>query len=286
MDRFDIAIIGAGPAGISAAITAKVRNKKILLLGAGGVSEKVKKAHAIRNYPGLPDISGADFTAALQEHLHTLQIEIAEEQVTNVYALGEYFAIQTSANLYEANAVIVATGVAQEKQLPGEEQFLGRGVSYCATCDAFLYKDKEVAVLGYNEESEKEAQFLASTVAKVYYLPIKGKPTFEEQNIEVLHAKPTGIIGGLKADKLETEQGALAVDGIFILREAVNPGVLVPGVELAEDGVHVKTNLQGETNLPGLFVAGDIAGLPYQYIKAAGQGNVAALSAVKYLAAK
>ncbi len=283
MDRFDIAIIGAGPAGISAAITAKVRNKKILLLGAGGISQKVQKAHAIRNYPGLPDVSGADFTTALQEHLHKLEIEVTPEQVTNVYAMGDYYAIQTAENMYEATTVILATGVVQEKQLPGEEQFLGRGVSYCATCDAFLYKDKEVAVLGYNEESEREAQFLSTTSAKVYYIPVKGNPKFREDNIEIVQAKPQKIEGSLKADTLVTTNGKLSVDGIFILREAVNPGVLVPGLGLAEDGVHVKVNLQMETNLPGLFAAGDMVGLPYQYIKAAGQGNIAALSAVNYL---
>ncbi|MDO4521946.1 MAG: NAD(P)/FAD-dependent oxidoreductase [Eubacteriales bacterium] len=282
MARADIAIIGSGPAGISAAITAKVRNKNILLFGSGGLSEKLRKAHGIRNYPGLPDISGADLADAFQEHLDALEIPMLQEQVTNIYAMGDYFAIQTSAGMYEASTVILGAGVVQGKPLPGEDEYLGRGVSYCATCDANFYKDGTVAVLGYNDEAVSETEFLASVCKKVYYIPGKGNPEFEAENIEVVHERPKAVLGALKVNALQTEQREIPVDGVFILKDAISPDKLVPGLEI--DGAHVVVNLQMETNLPGFFACGDVAGKPYQYVKAAGQGNIAALSAVAYLA--
>lgn len=112
MERFDIAIIGTGPGGISAAITATIRKKNIILFGSKEISTKVSKAHKIQNYPGLPDIAGADLAKAYQEHLDRMGIEICEERVTLMYAMGDYFAIQTSANkMYEASSVILASGV-------------------------------------------------------------------------------------------------------------------------------------------------------------------------------
>ena len=133
MARWDIAIIGTGPAGVSAALTAKNRNKSILLLGSGEMSEKVAKAHEIRNYPGLPFVKGADMAAAFRDQLDRMEIAITEKRVGAVYAMGDFFALQVGEDMEEAEAVILATGVVQAKPLPGEEEFLGRGVSYCAT---------------------------------------------------------------------------------------------------------------------------------------------------------
>lgn len=281
--RYDIAIIGTGPAGISAAITAKVRGKSVLLLGSRAGSRKVAGAHGIRNYPGLPDISGSDFSAALLHHLTAMELPITETQITAVYAMGDYFALQTPADLLEASAVILATGVVTAPPLPGEQPLLGRGVSYCATCDAHFYRGKTVAVLGYNAEADAEADFLAETAAKVLYFPQGQRPVTVSDRVAVLHERPTALLtddaGSLTA--LQTDKTTHPVDGVFILRDAVAPGQFVPG--LATDGPHAAVDLQMRTNLPGCFACGDLAGLPYQYVKAAGQGNVAALSAVDYL---
>ena len=148
MARTEIAIIGSGPAGVSAAITASLRGKPVLLFGSKTLSDKIGKAHTIRNYPGLPDISGEALRAAFQRHLDAMGVTVTEARVNAVYAMGDYFAIQTAGETYEATAVILATGVVQGKPLPGEEEFLGRGVSYCATCDTPLYRGKRVAVIG------------------------------------------------------------------------------------------------------------------------------------------
>ena len=153
MERIEIAIIGTGPAGVSAALTASNRNKKIRLFGSRGMSTKVARAHEIRNYPGLPFVSGPEMAAAFRDQLDRMGIEISEERIGAVYAMGDYYALQAGEEMVEAETVILATGVVQGKPLPGEEELLGRGVSYCATCDAPLYRGKEVAVIGYLTEA-------------------------------------------------------------------------------------------------------------------------------------
>ena len=288
--RYDVAIIGTGPAGVSAAITAKVRNKSVLLIGSADISDKVAKAHSIRNYPGLPDIAGSELAARLQEHLKQMEIEITDRKVTMVYAMGDYYSLQIDQDFVEATSVILAIGVSFGKPLPGEDENLGRGVSYCATCDGALYRGKEAVIVGYAPKEEADARFLSELADKVTYIPVYKKdemPADPAQlfpgigNIEVVVAKPAAIEKRDGKMVLTTDQGEIISDGIFLLRESVSPGKLVPGLEL--DGNHVKVDRGMAANLPGLFAAGDITGTPYQYIKAAGEGNVAALSAVSYI---
>ena len=281
MERYDIAIIGTGPAGVSAALTAKNRNKGILLLGSRQMSEKVAKAHEIRNYPGLPFVKGEEMAAAFRDQLEKMEIPVTEKRIGSVYAMGDYFALQAGEEMIEAKSVILATGVVSAKPLPGEEALLGRGVSYCATCDAPLYRNRTVAVIGYSPREESEAAFLNEVCAKVMYFPVYREETNLPEGVEVIREKVLEIGKAESGPVVKTEKGEYAADGIFVLREAVAPGTLVPGLET--EGAHVKVNRQMETNIPGVFACGDITGTPYQYIKAAGEGNVAALSAVKYL---
>ncbi|MDO4475129.1 MAG: FAD-dependent oxidoreductase [Eubacteriales bacterium] len=278
--------MGSGPAGISAAITAKVRNKNIIMFGPRSLSEKIRKAHQILNYPGLPEISGQELADGYQNHLQNMDIEVTSEQVITVYSMGSYFAIQTSSNeMYEAETVILAMGLSQAKPLEKEEELLGRGVSYCATCDAQFYRGKKVIVAGFHKEAEEEAQYLAEIAEEVLYFPVYKEEVDLPGHIQVIRETPVSIFGGFKANGITTKEGnSYEADGIFILRESVSPKNLVPGLKM--DGNHVEVNLQMETNLQGCFACGDLVGKPYQYIKAAGQGNVAALSAVSYLAKK
>ena len=281
MERVDIAIVGTGPAGISAAITAKVRNKSILLLGPQGLSEKLSKAHRIDNYPGLPQIAGAELAARLQEQLAGLGVTITDRRVASVFSAGGYFMLQAGEDILEARSVILAGGISAGKALPGEDALLGRGVSYCATCDARLYRGKTVAVLGYSADAAEEAEFLAEVVDRVLFFPMGGSEPAERGNLRIVRETPLAVEGERTASGVRTAEGFHEASCVFILRESVAPDRLVPG--LAMDGVHVAVDLQMRTNLPGLFACGDIAGRPYQYIKAAGQGNVAALSAAAYL---
>ncbi|MBR1899897.1 MAG: NAD(P)/FAD-dependent oxidoreductase [Lachnospiraceae bacterium] len=291
--RYDVAVIGTGPAGVSAAITAKVRNKSVLLLGSAEISDKVAKAHSIQNYPGLPDIPGAELAKKLREHLDQMGIEITDRRVTMIYAMGDFFSLQIDQEFVEATSVILAIGVSFGKPLPGEDENLGRGVSYCATCDGALYRGKEAVIVGYAPKEEADARFLSELVDKVTYIPVYKKDEMPSEgtelfpgiaNIEVVCAKPEAIERRDGRMVLTTDLGEIVSDGIFLLRESVSPGKLVPGLEL--DGNHVKVDRKMASNLPGLFAAGDITGTPYQYIKAAGEGNVAALSAVSFIDSK
>ena len=282
MERYDIAIIGTGPAGISAAITASIRNKKILLLGQAGLSDKVRKAHAIQNYPGLYGVTGEELQKALLGHLASMNISITEGKVTLIYPMGEYFALQISGQNVEASTVILATGVVTAKPLPNEEEFLGRGVSYCATCDAPLYKGRKVGIVGFSPKEEAEADFMAEYASEVVYFPIYKEEVHVDARVKVLREKPLEIrAGGFKANGLITDCGEHDFDGVFLLRDSVSPKQLVPGLELSD--AHIKVDRNMCTNIPGCFACGDITGKPYQYIKSAGEGNVAALSAAAYL---
>lgn len=281
--RYDIAIIGTGPAGVSAAITSAVRGKSIILLGSKNLSDKMTKAERIDNYPGLPSVSGQAMAEAYRKQLEALSVEVTEKRVNAVYAMGKYFALQAGEAVIEATTVILASGIVLGKPLPGEDEFLGRGVSYCATCDGRLYAGRKAAVLGYSEDAADEADFLADVVGDVLYFPLgKTRPKARE-NLHIIEEKPVGIEGMMKVNTLVTDKQRYDVDVVFILRDAIAPDKMVPG--LKTEGPHIAVDLQMTTNLKGLFACGDIAGRPYQYIKAAGQGNVAALSAVAYLAA-
>lgn len=283
MERYDIAIIGTGPAGLEAAVTAKLRNKSILLLGGSTSSDKVSKAQRIQNYLGLPDISGGDMAGAFLNHIKVMDIEIREDRANAVYSMGDYFAIQGHNDTYEAASVILAVGLAAAKPLPGELENLGRGVSYCATCDAALYKGRSAAIVAYSAGDESEAEFLAERAEKVYYLPQYDYSGNLSGNIEVIEGlKPVSIEMDDDKSLLNTSEQTIVSNGTFILRQQVAPAQLVPGV--AMDGNHVRVDRTMATNIRGLFACGDITGQPYQYIKAAGEGNVAALSAVSYLA--
>ena len=281
MERYDIAIIGTGPAGLSAAITATIRNKKVLLLGSRDLSGKLSKAHEIQNYLGFPAVKGEDLAAAFQKHIADMGISITEKRVSAVYAMGDYFALQAGEDMVEATAVILATGVVQGKPLPGEEELLGKGVSYCATCDAPLYRGKTAAVIGYSPREEAEAAFLSEVCTEVLYFPVYKEETDLPASVRVIRDKVTGVENQDGKRLVRTADNSYTVDGVFILREAVSPGQLVPG--LPTEGPHVTVNRKMEAGIPGVFACGDIVGTPYQYIKSAGEGNVAALSAVSYL---
>lgn len=285
--RYDIAIIGTGPAGISAAITAKLRNKNIILFGNKDLSDKINKAHSIKNYTGLPNVTGEELAAALKNHLNDLDIEITEKRVNAVYSMGEYFALQVGKEMIESKSLIIATGVTASKTLENEDEFLGRGVSYCATCDAHFCKGKDVAVIAYTKEAEEDALFLSEVCSSIKYFPLYdiSNEIFDKYgNIQIIKDKPIGFAGNMKAEKIICENSSYDAFSTFVVRNNISADKLVPG--LKTDGTHIIVDLQMETNIKGLFACGDIAGKPYQYIKSAGQGNIAALSAVVYLANK
>lgn len=278
---YDVAIIGTGPAGISAALTLKSLKKNIVWFGSRALSEKIRRAELITNYAGLSSVSGEDFANALTRQINDMGIEITDKQVTGVYDMSSHYGILCDTDMYEARTVILASGVEPIKAIEGELDFLGRGVSYCATCDGSLYKDKTIAVVCTSAEYELEIEYLAKLAKKVFLFPLYKDVTVSQDNIEILRAVPQKIIGNARADRLVHSNGELEIDGVFLLKSAISPSALVTGLK-TEDG-HVTVARDCSTNLAGLFAAGDCTGRPYQYAKAVGEGNVAAHSAVKYL---
>ena len=285
----DCIIVGSGTAGVSAALTLKANAKNFMLFGSPDLSEKIVKAERIRNYPGLSNISGKEFANALKTQLKDADIEVCNERITGVYALKDKFSVLTEkGNTYESKTVILACGVESVKQIDGETEFSGRGVSYCATCDGFLYKGKTIGIVCTSKRLEHEIGYLADFAKTVYLVPMYRDVAISHENITVIKKMPKKIDGKLRVDKLvfatppaEDIPAEVPVDGVFMLRESVSPAILVGGLE--QENGHVVVGRDMSTNLKGCFAAGDCTGRPYQYAKAVGEGNIAAHAVSEYL---
>lgn len=281
-DIFDIAVIGGGPAGLSAALTGRIRNKNVAIFEHLEHSEKLQKAHLVDNYLGMPQITGQGMMQQFVAHCLAHQPILIKEKVTNVYPGEAGFTLLTPRESYQARTVILATGVVSTALFAGEREFLGRGVSYCATCDGMFYQGKDVAVISYSPEGEHEAEYLGEICRQVYYLPqYKEYRRAMRSNIQVVESKPQAIQGDAQVDKLLTNQQEMKVHGVFIFRQSDPVENILPGLEL--EGEVIKVARDMSTNIPGIFAAGDCTGKPWQIAKAAGEGQVAVLSAIAYL---
>ena len=193
---YDIAIIGAGPAGLSAAITARARNKDVLVISNKPQESPLAKASLIDNYPGMPQTSGLDLINMMVEQAIGLGAAINYGRVISALPMGGYFALSVGDEIVEARAVILAAGTQPGKAFKGESEFLGRGVSYCATCDGMLYRNSVVCVVGLNSESVKEANFLKEIGAEVVFLAKKA-PQGLSEHITVKHGSVAEIQGDM-----------------------------------------------------------------------------------------
>lgn len=283
--RYDCIIIGSGPAGLSAAMNLKIYNKNFLWFGNAKLSDKVEKAEKVNNYPGLPSVSGKELQAAFLKHKEEMQLEITDKIVSSIYDMGGYYNVMAENQFFETESIILAMGVVAANQYQGEAEFVGRGVSYCATCDGALYRDKKIAVVSTAKRFEHEIEFLADIAEQVYLFPFYKDCEIQKDNVEIVKKAIKEIKGGFRAESLVLGDATdLSVDGIFIMRNAIAPTTLLAKLEM-EDG-HIAVNRQMKTNLKGVFAAGDCTGKPYQYTKAVGEGNIAAHSAIEYLGEK
>jgi thioredoxin reductase (NADPH) len=293
---YDIAIIGGGPAGLSAAITARLRDKQVIVISNDFHVSRLARAEFVDNYPGMPHISGVALLEAMHRQAVDLGVAFLEDRVISVLPFGERFSITTASDLAEAKTLVLAVGLDAGKAYPGEMDYLGRGVSYCATCDGMLYRDKTVVVVGLSDDAPHEATFLDSIGCHVTYLAASPM-TFPDGSIVVRSGRVSSITGdalgvtGLVYRPLEgdadfgvSEESTLVAEGVFILRPSIAPSALVSGIAL--DGRLLKVDDRLSTNIPGVFAAGDCATRPAQVAKAVGEGQVAALSAVAYLDAQ
>lgn len=268
-DTFDIIIVGGGAAGTSAAVTALNRGKTVAVVTNPVDTTALYKAERVTNYPGFAEITGAELATRFRDQLDASGAQIIAGRALSVTPLGDSFGVAVGNDFYMSSAVILAVGITRANLYPGEERLLGRGVSYCATCDGMLYRGKTVAVIGSTREAHEDADFLESIGCSV--LRFADSRRYEIRGEERVNA--------LVADATE-----YSVDAVFIIKESIKLTRLVPGLETVASGI--VADKSGATNIPGVFAAGDCAGKPYQLAKATGEGNIAALAACEYIAAK
>lgn len=263
-DVYDVIVIGNGPAGLSAAINVRQRNGSVLVIGLPQKGSLLYKTEEIDNYPGFEKISGRDLLDKMTQHALDKGADFEEERVLSAMPLGDTWMVSAGANVFTGRKVIFAGGVSRGKTYPGEDRFLGRGVSYCATCDGMMYRNKKIAIIGYSDADQEEVHFLKGLSPDVHYFRRPGKVTIE---------------GEQKVSGLEIDGEHYEADGIFILRPALSPASVFTGLEL-ENG-YIKTDADQATNLKGLYAAGDCTGGPLQVAKAVGEGLVAGQAAMK-----
>lgn len=275
----DIAIIGGGPAGLSAAINAVARNKTVKIFT--NVSNYLQKAENIDNYLGLPNISGKKLMCDFIQHVNNLKVPFEYGKVINIIKLDDLFMINFSSKIVKAKTVILAIGVTNNKLLNNEEKLLGKGISYCATCDGTLYKGKNIAVYGNADDIIEEANFLSSLGANVNFITVKKDIKGLNQNINVINGIISDIIGDNKLEGVIINDKYIKLDGLFLLRNSIAPNSIVKDLIL-EDG-YIVVNRNMETNIKGIYACGDCTGNPLQISKATGEGLVAAQNAARYI---
>ncbi|MDD3270407.1 MAG: NAD(P)/FAD-dependent oxidoreductase [Syntrophomonadaceae bacterium] len=284
-DIYDLAILGCGPAGLSAAINATIRNKKVIVIGAELCSPPLHKAQKIDNYLGFPAIKGEDLLDRFMQHAQSMDIEITSNKAGAINEDAGKFSILVGDEIIQSRSIVIATGIPYKPTLPQEEEFLGRGLGYCATCDGPIYRGKDVLLIGHSSEAEPEADFMAEICAKVYYLPLYKDYGAIDSRVEIITSRPAEIIGEDFVEGLKLSDGkTIKVEGLFVLGGETAPDRLIPGLEIEDK--HIKVNRRQETNLAGVYAAGDCTGTPYQVAKSVGEGQIAGLNASNYVSGK
>ncbi len=300
---YDLAIIGAGPAGLSASVYASRYGVKNLVLGVipGGL---INDSHELGNWLGTEKISGYEFAQKAQAHAKALGAEIKQTMVKKVIRNGDGFILDLSNNEQaRAKSVLMAMGTKRRRlNVPGEEEFAGKGVSYCATCDGFFYRGKTVGVVGGNDSAAAAALHLSAIAEQVYIIyrgeKLRAESFWQEaivkaKNIKMIYQteisaiKGLGKLSGVELTKEHEGSADLALDGLFI-EAGSDPSIdLAKQAEVAvDDAGYIKIDASGQTSQPGIWAAGDItdgSNKLKQIITAASEGAIAANSIQKYL---
>lgn len=278
---YDIAILGGGPAGLSAAINARARNKTAVVISNRYQENPLYRSPSVRNYPGIAETSGRELLERMHRQAEQMGAEFVEKRLIAAMPMGKSWMLSAEDTIVEAKAVILAGGVLHSEKFPGEDDFLGRGVSYCATCDGMLYRGKHVVVYGETAAAEREANYLRDIGCAVIYLSRRSAQGEWNSAIPRISMKTLEICGEQAVTHVLVDGEKVLCEGVFLLRPSVAPVDLMRGLAL-EDG-HVRVNRSMETNLPGVYAAGDCTGKPYQIAKAVGEGQIAALAAAERL---
>jgi len=298
---YDIIIIGAGPAGLAAAVYGQRAEKKTLLIDEKGYGGQIINTPEVENYPAIQKISGFDFANNLYQQAADLGAELTFEKAVGIEEKGDIKTVKTEGSAYDAKAVIIATGAKNRPLgLGREEELTGRGVSYCATCDGAFYRGKTVAVIGGGNTALEDAEVLSGLAEKVYLIHRRDAFRGEEstvkriqakENVEILLNKvPTAFIGedkiaGLEIqDKNTGETATLELDGVFVaIGQMPDNGAFVQQIQLDDKG-YAEAGEDCLTKTRGVFVAGDCRTKKVrQLATAVADGAVAALAAVEYM---
>lgn len=277
---YDIAVIGGGPAGLSAAVNARARNKSVLVVTNDYRESPLYKAEWVDNYLGMPGRTGPELLEAYHSHAEAMGTVFRAGRALNIMPMEGTNYIGIGSDMEEARAVILATGVSRGRKYPGEAEFLGRGVSYCATCDGMLYRNRPVAVVGLAPDAPEEANFLHGLGCRVTYVSPRA-PAGLDPAIPYVKAARMEITGSSAVSALQADGREIPCDGVFLLRHAVAPTDLLPGLTL--EGGYVAVDRDMRTSLPGIFTCGDCTGEPLQLSKAAGEGLIAGQKAAEYV---
>ena len=278
---YDVAILGGGPAGLSAAISARVRNKTVAVISNDYRENPLYRSAHVPNYPGLPDVSGSELLDRMHVQAKELGAEFIEKRMISAMNVGASWFLSAQDALVEAKTVILAGGVVRGEKFPGEDALVGRGVSYCATCDGMLYRRRHVVVYGETAAAEREANYLKEIGCMVVYVSRRKENGALTDTIPFIRIKTMEICGETAVEHVLLDGEKVLCDGVFLLRSSVAPTDLLKDLAMAAG--HVWVNAAMETNLPRVYAAGDCVGTPYQIAKAVGEGQVAALSAVQRL---
>ena len=303
MENYDLIIIGGGPAGVTAGIYAARQKLNTLLITKSFGGQVARKAVAIENYPGFEEISGMELIKKFEKHLRKQKVDIERDEVTKLKKIGNHFFVQTkSKNRFQSKAVIVASGAdPRPLEVPGEKEFIGKGLSYCVTCDGPLFEGKTVAVIGGGNAGFEAAIALSNWAKKIYILEFGEKIRADETNQEIV--KKTGKVEVITNAEVREIQGAqfvnsliyqdrktkkeikLPVDGIFVEIGSQPATSFVKGLVDFNERDEIKVDFETfQTKTPGLFAAGDVnVGSFKQIVTACGEGAKAALATYNYL---
>ena len=301
----DVVILGSGPAGLTAAIYAARAELSPVVLRGDQPGGQVTITEALDNFPGFPvGISGFELFQAMEKQAERFGAKIVADAAVEVDFKQHPFKIKTRENHYETKTVIITTGSDPRKlDVPGEKEFIGKGVSYCATCDGFFFKGKKVAVIGGGDSAVEEGLFLtkfASSVTLIHrrdrlraHAHLQSRATANEKMNFIWDTVVTEVVGnkeggvhGLRLKNLKTEEETIFdADGIFVfIGHIPNTQIFQEQIEMDESGIII-TDRRQRTNLPGVFAAGDVQDPIYrQAITSAGAGCIAAMEAEKFLA--
>lgn len=296
---YDIIIVGAGPAGMTAALYAKQAGKNILVLEKEAYGGQILKAHKVKNYPGFNEISGFEFATNLYNQLTNLNVEFKFEEVLKINLNGDTKEVITKKGNYLCKSVIIAAGAKSRKlNLNNEDNLTGKGISYCTTCDGMFFKDKTVAVYGGGNSAIDGAIYLSDICKKVYLIYRRDNFRVENENIDNLKMKKniemifnttiTDLIGEnkLKSIKLKNKEIEynLDIDGLFIEIGYIPVSEICNNLVETDSNGYIVSNEECKTNIEGIFACGDIRVKDIrQLTTACSDGTIAALNACKYV---